>query len=128
MVALVQTPHATDEHELLRQTVRQFVQNRVEPQAIPSLRAIYAQFFQAIWRTLRRLGVPQAQLDETLSKHFAGQADLLIIAFEIESFGAALKWEPSRGGQLFPHLYAPLPVSAAVELKTLPVAPAQPGE
>lgn len=70
----------------------------------------------------------EGQLDETLSKHFAGQADLLIIAFESESFGDALKWEPSRGGQLFPHLYAPLPVSAAVEIKVLPVAPAQPGE
>lgn len=70
----------------------------------------------------------EAQLDETLSRHFAGQADLLVIAFESESFGAALKWEPSRGGQLFPHLYAPLPVSAAVEISTLPVAPAQPGE
>lgn len=70
----------------------------------------------------------EAQLDETLSRHFAGQADLLIIAFESDSFGDALKWAPSRGGQLFPHLYAPLPVSLALELKTLTVAPAQPGE
>lgn len=56
------------------------------------------------------------QLDETLSRHFAGQRDLLIITFESETFGDALKWEPSRGGQLFPHLYAPLPVSAALAM------------
>lgn len=56
------------------------------------------------------------QLDETLAKHFAGQSDLLIITFDAESFGDAMKWEPSRGGQLFPHLYAPLPVSAALSV------------
>jgi len=61
------------------------------------------------------------QLQETLEKHFAGQADLLIITFESESFGAALKWEPSRGGQLFPHLYAPLPVSSALAVRAHPV-------
>lgn len=54
------------------------------------------------------------QLEETLSKHFAGQSDLLIITFESDALGEALKWEPSRGGQLFPHLYAPLPVPAAL--------------
>ncbi|MGV3623306.1 MAG: DUF952 domain-containing protein [Archangium sp.] len=57
------------------------------------------------------------QLEETLSRHFAGQTDLLIIAFESDSFGDALKWEPSRGGQLFPHLYAPLKVSLALSVR-----------
>ena len=56
------------------------------------------------------------QLDETLAKHFAGQRDLLLIAVEAEALGDALRWEVSRGGALFPHLYAPLPVAAAVRV------------
>lgn len=48
------------------------------------------------------------QLDETLAKHFAGQEDLHIAAVDLEAQGEALRWEPSRGGALFPHLYAPL--------------------
>ena len=58
------------------------------------------------------------QLQETLSKHFAGQTDLLIITFESDVFGDAMKWEPSRGGQLFPNLYAPLPVASALSVAT----------
>jgi uncharacterized protein (DUF952 family) len=54
-----------------------------------------------------------AQVAETLAKHFAGQRDLLLIAVDAEQFGDELRWEVSRGGQLFPHLYASLPVSAA---------------
>lgn len=49
-----------------------------------------------------------AQAQETARRHFAGQGDLLVLAVEAEDLGAALKWEPSRGGDLFPHLYAPL--------------------
>ncbi|MBV8756535.1 MAG: DUF952 domain-containing protein [Deltaproteobacteria bacterium] len=56
------------------------------------------------------------QLPETLAKHFAGQRDLLLIAVEADALGEALRWEPSRGGALFPHLYAPLPVAAAVRI------------
>jgi uncharacterized protein (DUF952 family) len=48
------------------------------------------------------------QLRETAAKHFAGQSDLLLIAVEGDRLGAALRYEPSRGGALFPHLYAPL--------------------
>ena len=53
-----------------------------------------------------------AQVRETAARHFAGQADLLLIAVDAEALGAALRWEPSRGGDLFPHLYAPLPLAA----------------
>jgi len=56
------------------------------------------------------------QLDDTLAKHFAGQHDLLLIAVEADALGEALRWEVSRGGALFPHLYAPLPVAAAVRV------------
>ncbi len=59
------------------------------------------------------------QLAETLQKHFAGQDDLLLIRVAATDLGADLKWEPSRGGALFPHLYAPLPLSAVRQLHVL---------
>jgi uncharacterized protein (DUF952 family) len=49
-----------------------------------------------------------AQLTETVDKHFAGQSDLYVVAVDLGSFGETLKWEESRGGQSFPHLYEPL--------------------
>lgn len=57
------------------------------------------------------------QLDETLAKHFAGQSGLVIAEIDLGGFGDALKWEPSRGGALFPHLYAPLPLAAVVAVR-----------
>ena len=48
------------------------------------------------------------QAAETAAKHFAGQAELVLVALDAEKLGAALKWEVSRGGQLFPHLYRSL--------------------
>ena len=45
------------------------------------------------------------QWPETLQKHFAGQGDLLLVAVEADALGPQLKWEVSRGGSLFPHLY-----------------------
>ena len=60
------------------------------------------------------------QLDETLRRHFAGQSDLVIIGVESEDLGEALKWEPSRGGSLFPHLYGPMPVAAAASIESVP--------
>lgn len=55
-----------------------------------------------------------AQLTETVDKHFAGQTDLHIAAVDLEAMGEAVKWEESRGGQLFPHLYADLPLTAVI--------------
>jgi uncharacterized protein (DUF952 family) len=52
------------------------------------------------------------QLAETAAKHFAGASDLILLAVDADALGAPLKWEPSRNGALFPHLYAPLPLSA----------------
>jgi uncharacterized protein (DUF952 family) len=54
------------------------------------------------------------QLDETLAKHFAGQQGLWLAAVDLDALGDAVRWEPSRGGQLFPHLYAVLPLDAVV--------------
>ncbi len=48
------------------------------------------------------------QLDETVDKHFAGQSDLHVAAIDLDAQGDTLKWDPSRGGQLFPHIYGPL--------------------
>ena len=62
-----------------------------------------------------------AQAAETAAKHFAGQADLVLVRIEAEALGPALKWEPSRGGALFPHLYAPLETRHATWVKPLPL-------
>ncbi|RUT34500.1 DUF952 domain-containing protein [Arsenicitalea aurantiaca] len=50
------------------------------------------------------------QLPGTLAKHFAGKADLVLLG--VRTLGLDLVWEPSRGGDLFPHLYRPLPLDA----------------
>lgn len=62
-----------------------------------------------------------AQLAETLRRHFAGQSGLLLIEIEAERLGEMLRWEPSRGGALFPHLYGDLDVAAVTRVETLPV-------
>ena len=62
-----------------------------------------------------------AQVHETAARYFAGQPDLLLVAVAAESLGDALKWEPSRGGALFPHLYAPLPLGAVLWVADLPL-------
>jgi uncharacterized protein (DUF952 family) len=63
------------------------------------------------------------QLRETASRHFAGQADLVLVAVEAAALGPALKWEPSRGGALFPHLYGDLPLAAVAWVRALPLGP-----
>jgi uncharacterized protein (DUF952 family) len=62
-----------------------------------------------------------AQAPETAAKWFAGRDDLTLAAVDADALGAALRWEPSRGGALFPHLYAPLPMSAVVWSRPLPL-------
>ncbi len=61
-----------------------------------------------------------AQLAETAAKHFAKKSDLILVAVDADALGAQLKWESSRGGDLFPHLYAPLPLSAVRWARPLP--------
>ena len=61
------------------------------------------------------------QVTETARRHFAGQTDLLLIAIDAGRLGAALKYEPSRGGALFPHLYGPLSLDAVKWVKPLPL-------
>jgi uncharacterized protein (DUF952 family) len=54
------------------------------------------------------------QLNETVDKHFAGQRDLAVAAVDLDVLGAALRWERSRGGQLFPHLYGRLTLDSVI--------------
>ena len=53
-----------------------------------------------------------SQVSGTLAKYFAGQCGLVLLAVDPERLGDRLRWEKSRGGELFPHLYAPLPLTA----------------
>lgn len=61
------------------------------------------------------------QARETAARHFAGQGGLVLVAVDAGRLGAALKYEPSRGGALFPHLYGPLDPAAVRWVKPLPV-------
>lgn len=63
------------------------------------------------------------QSEETARKYFSGKADLLLIAVDAKRLGDDLRYEPSRDGALFPHLYAPLPLDAVVFAKPLPLQP-----
>ena len=61
------------------------------------------------------------QLAETAGRHFRGAADLVLIAVEAAALGQALRWEPARGGALFPHLYGPLRVQDISWVRPLPL-------
>jgi uncharacterized protein (DUF952 family) len=60
------------------------------------------------------------QLQGTLDKHFSGQTGLVIAEIDLTGFGDTLKWEVSRGGALFPHVYGVLPRSAVLSVRTTP--------
>ena len=63
------------------------------------------------------------QIVESAARHRAGQAGLVLLTVDAEALGDALKWEESRGGALFPHLYGDLPVAAALRVDELPLGP-----
>jgi uncharacterized protein (DUF952 family) len=63
------------------------------------------------------------QAEETAARHFAGRDGLLLAAVDPSALGDSVKWEPSRGGALFPHLYGPLPLSAVLWARPLPLGP-----
>ena len=62
-----------------------------------------------------------AQAPETARRHFARRPDLVLVELEAGDLGSALKWEPSRGGDLFPHLYAPLDPASALSVRAAPL-------
>jgi uncharacterized protein (DUF952 family) len=90
--------------------------------------AIYKLLDRAAWLAAERAGVfggspvdltdgyihfsTAAQLGETARRHFRGVADIMLLEVDPEALGAPLTWEPSRGGDLFPHLYGAMPASA----------------
>jgi uncharacterized protein (DUF952 family) len=98
---------------------------------------IYKIMSQADWRTFEAAGVYDGsaddardgfihfssaeQLRETAAKHFGSRDDLMLLVVDAGALGEALKWEPSRGGALFPHLYGPLPLIAVNEAALLPL-------
>ncbi|WP_019905229.1 DUF952 domain-containing protein [Methylobacterium sp. 77] len=63
------------------------------------------------------------QVAETASRHFSGISDLLLIGIEADALGEALRYEPSRGGALFPHLYGDLPLDSVRSVAELPIGP-----
>ena len=60
-----------------------------------------------------------SQLAETLDKHFSGVEGLVLAAVDLLRLGDTVRWEPSRGGQLFPHIYGPLPIGAVMSVAAL---------
>jgi len=62
-----------------------------------------------------------AQVEETAARHYAGKTELLLVAVDAPRLGDALKWEVSRGGDVFPHLYGGLPSSAVLTARPLPL-------
>jgi uncharacterized protein (DUF952 family) len=60
-----------------------------------------------------------AQLTETVDKHFAGQDDLWVAAIDLEALGSAVKWDESRGGDLFPHIYGAMPLEVVIAYSPL---------
>ncbi|MCJ8506339.1 DUF952 domain-containing protein [Rhizobium lemnae] len=64
-----------------------------------------------------------SQVRETVARHFKGQTGLLLVAIDADRLGGQLKYEPSRGGDLFPHLYANLMLDTVIWKRPLPVGP-----
>lgn len=62
-----------------------------------------------------------AQVKETAAKHFAGQSDLLLVSVDTAKLGSSLKYETSRGGDLFPHLYDSLCLDTVINVQPLPL-------
>ncbi|MGI9412751.1 MAG: DUF952 domain-containing protein [Hyphomicrobiales bacterium] len=101
-------------------------------------RTIYKICTEEEWAEARRTGTyrgSQADLRDgfihfstgpqaagTARQHFAGQADLVLVSFLADDLGPGLKWEPSRGGALFPHFYGELPAAAARSVVPLPLS------
>lgn len=98
---------------------------------------IYKILAEPLWREAERAGVfsgapvdvadgyihfsTASQVRETAARHFAGEDRLVLVAVDPETLGPALRFEPSRGGELFPHLYAPLDPARARWVRPLPL-------
>jgi uncharacterized protein (DUF952 family) len=99
---------------------------------------IYKILPATLWRDAKRQGVfdgsavdrkdgfihfsTAQQVAETAAKHFAGERDLVLLQVDVARLGARLKWEPSRGDALFPHLYGALELTAVIRVDPLPLS------
>jgi uncharacterized protein (DUF952 family) len=63
------------------------------------------------------------QIEESAARHRAGAPDLVLLEVSVSALGDVLRWEPSRGGALFPHLYGPVPLAAVRSVRPLPLGP-----
>jgi uncharacterized protein (DUF952 family) len=61
------------------------------------------------------------QLSGTATRHYAGRSDLRLVAVDLAALGDSVRWEPSRGGDLFPHIHGDLPLSAAGPVRGLSI-------
>jgi uncharacterized protein (DUF952 family) len=102
-----------------------------------TLPSIYKILTRTEWELARRTGVFKGsvvdhkdgfihfssalQVRETAAQHFAGQSDLMLLTIDSGELGQALKWEASRGGDLFPHLYGPLDMKMVQRAEPLPL-------
>lgn len=59
------------------------------------------------------------QVTETLQKYFAGRTNLILVAVDGDMLGDSLKWEVSRGGDRFPHVYGSIPMTAVIETRPI---------
>ena len=94
---------------------------------------IYKICSKAVWESIRHSGEWEGSVDDqrdgfihfsdakqvagTIQRHFASQSDLVVLSVDSRQLGGNLKWEPSRGGDVFPHLYGPLPITAVVDVR-----------
>ena len=101
------------------------------------MKAIYKICSAAEWRAAERAGTyagsavdrrdgfihfsTAGQAVDTAAMHFAGQRDLVLVSIDAANLGKRLKWEPSRGGALFPHLYGALELSTVLRVEPLPL-------
>ncbi len=101
------------------------------------MRAIYKICPASAWREAERAGAYHGSADDirdgfihfstaeqlagTLEKHYRGQAGLFLVSIDADALGEALRWEPSRGGDLFPHLYGDLDLGAVIAVRDLPI-------
>jgi uncharacterized protein (DUF952 family) len=107
------------------------------PADLPNPDLIYKIVAETLWREAREKGVfhgaaidladgyihfsGAGQVEQTARLHFAGQAGLLLVAVDPARLGPSLKWERSRGGEDFPHLYGTLPADAVLSESALPL-------
>ncbi|WP_165215762.1 DUF952 domain-containing protein [Affinirhizobium pseudoryzae] len=124
-----------DKAAALRQRLPQTISS---PRIWPMSQTLYKIVPEDLWQRARETGLFDGapidradgfihfstadQVHETAARHFAGQTGLLLVAVDGDSLGEALRFEVSRGGALFPHLYAPLPLSAVLWEAPLPLS------